>query len=75
MSYGHSRLRQPTRSAGDPLCAVELPAALAEAGIRRTAVIFVGRVLDPHTHPGVTDSYLYSHARMGKLRSDPGSVQ
>lgn len=53
----------------------ELPAALAEAGIRRTAVIFVGRVLDPHTHPGVTDSYLYSHARMGKLRSDPGSVQ
>ncbi|MGB3699499.1 MAG: precorrin-4 C(11)-methyltransferase [Gordonia sp. (in: high G+C Gram-positive bacteria)] len=52
-------------------CPLErLPAALAEAGITKTAVIFVGRVLDADAHPGVTDSYLYSHARMTKLRSD-----
>ncbi|MGV9711323.1 cobalt-precorrin-4/precorrin-4 C(11)-methyltransferase [Gordonia sp. NPDC003424] len=48
----------------------ELPAALAGAGIRKTAVIFVGRVLDAASHPAVTDSYLYSHARMTKLRTD-----
>lgn len=46
----------------------ELPQQLADHGIRRTAVIFVGRVLDPSsTTP--TDSYLYSQARMTKLRS------
>lgn len=44
----------------------ELPRALADAGIARTAVIFVGRVLD--AHPSATDSYLYSQARVGKLR-------
>ncbi|GAB90953.1 precorrin-4 C(11)-methyltransferase [Gordonia rhizosphera] len=49
----------------------ELPAALAGAGVRRTAVIFVGRVLDPTAHPAITDSYLYSQARMRKLRTDP----
>ncbi len=49
----------------------ELPAALAGAGIRRTAVIFVGRVLDPAAYPTITDSYLYSQARMRKLRTDP----
>lgn len=48
----------------------ELPAALDAAGIRRTAVIFVGRVLDAADHPNITDSYLYSTARMAKLRSD-----
>ncbi|GAC70274.1 cobalt-precorrin-4/precorrin-4 C(11)-methyltransferase [Gordonia soli] len=46
-----------------------LPEALSAHGIRRTAVIFVGRVLDPSVG-AVTDSYLYSHARMTKLRSD-----
>ncbi|MFW0785735.1 precorrin-4 C(11)-methyltransferase [Gordonia sp. CPCC 206044] len=46
----------------------ELPQALADAGIRKTAVIFVGKVLDPAAHPSVTDSYLYSEARMTKLR-------
>ncbi|HNP56344.1 MAG TPA: precorrin-4 C(11)-methyltransferase [Gordonia sp. (in: high G+C Gram-positive bacteria)] len=44
----------------------ELPQALASAGIVRTAVIFVGRVLD--SDPIATDSYLYSQARVGKLR-------
>lgn len=44
----------------------QLPARLADAGIVRTAVIFVGKVLD--AHPGATDSYLYSQARVGKLR-------
>ncbi|QKT07363.1 precorrin-4 C(11)-methyltransferase [Gordonia sp. X0973] len=44
----------------------ELPTALADAGIVRTAVIFVGRVLA--AHPGATDSYLYSQARVSKLR-------
>ncbi|MEE4025711.1 precorrin-4 C(11)-methyltransferase [Gordonia sp. PKS22-38] len=48
----------------------ELPGALEAAGIRRTAVIFVGRVLDPNVHPEVSDSYLYSEARMTKLRAD-----
>ena len=47
-----------------------LPEALATAGIRRTAVIFVGRVLDPDAQPTVTESYLYSQARMTKLRTD-----
>ncbi len=47
----------------------ELPRALAEAGITKTAVIFVGRVLDPRGGD-VLDSYLYSHARMSKLRRD-----
>lgn len=50
----------------------DLPASLAAAGIRRTAVIFVGSVLDAGAHPGVTDSYLYSQARMTKLRNDAG---
>ena len=49
-----------------------LPAALAGAGITKTAVIFVGRVLDPAAG-GVLDSYLYSHARMKKLRSGPSA--
>ncbi|MYR05603.1 precorrin-4 C(11)-methyltransferase [Gordonia sp. SID5947] len=48
----------------------DLPANLADAAIRRTAVIFVGRVLDPAAHPAVSDSYLYSEARMTKLRRD-----
>ncbi|AZG44432.1 precorrin-4 C(11)-methyltransferase [Gordonia insulae] len=52
-------------------CALtELPTALSEAGIRRTAVIFVGRVLDPNASTTVSDSYLYSEARMTKLRTD-----
>ncbi|MDL9935917.1 precorrin-4 C(11)-methyltransferase [Gordonia sp. ABSL1-1] len=52
-------------------CALDqLPAALAQAEITKTAVIFVGRILDAGTQPGVTDSYLYSQARMNKLRSD-----
>lgn len=49
----------------------ELPAALAAASITKTAVIFVGRVLD---HREGIDSYLYSHARMTKLRTDAGEV-
>ncbi|MGO3325853.1 cobalt-precorrin-4/precorrin-4 C(11)-methyltransferase [Gordonia sp. (in: high G+C Gram-positive bacteria)] len=49
---------------------VELPQALTEAGITKTAVIFVGRALDGAAHPALVDSYLYSHARMQKLRSD-----
>lgn len=50
-------------------CALsELPQQLDDHGIRRTAVIFVGKVLDPATSTP-TDSYLYSHARMTKLRS------
>lgn len=54
-------------------CALrELPEALAAEAIRKTAVIFVGKVLDPHSDPSVTDSYLYSRARMSKLRSEPG---
>jgi len=48
-----------------------LPEALDAAEIRKTAVIFVGRVLDAAAHPEVTDSYLYSHTRMTKLRKDP----
>lgn len=48
----------------------ELPAALEAAGITKTAVIFVGRVLDSDAATGVTDSYLYSQARMTKLRRD-----
>lgn len=48
----------------------ELPAELSATRITKTAVIFVGRVLDARTHPAVTDSYLYSHARMTKLRED-----
>lgn len=48
----------------------DLPMELSRAGIRRTAVIFVGRVLDPSAHPSVSDSYLYSTARMTKLRTD-----
>ncbi|GAA1480209.1 precorrin-4 C(11)-methyltransferase [Gordonia sinesedis] len=53
-------------------CALaDLPAALADADIRRTAVIFVGRVLDPDNGP-TTDSYLYSQARMTKLRTASG---
>ncbi len=50
-----------------------LPEAL-DAEIRKTAVIFVGRVLDAAAHPEVTDSYLYSHARVTKLRKDPQPV-
>ncbi len=43
----------------------DLPAALADAGIVRTAVIFVGRVLA--TDSKATDSYLYSQARVAKI--------
>ncbi|AFR49023.1 precorrin-4 C(11)-methyltransferase [Gordonia sp. KTR9] len=49
-----------------------LPETLDAADIRKTAVIFVGRVLDPSTSDA-TDSYLYSHARMTKLRADRDS--
>ena len=45
----------------------------ADHGIRRTAVIFVGHVLGPR-RSDVTDSYLYSHARMTKLRADRHST-
>ncbi len=48
----------------------ELATTLSANDIRRTAIIFVGRVLDPTLHPDLTDSYLYSQARMSKLRSD-----
>ncbi|MFJ6098561.1 precorrin-4 C(11)-methyltransferase [Williamsia muralis] len=49
-------------------CALrELPGRLAQADVRRTAVIFVGRVLAAEHFP---DSYLYSSARMTKLRDD-----
>lgn len=50
-----------------------LPEALGAADIRRTAVIFVGHVLGPR-RSDVTDSYLYSHARMTKLRADRHST-
>ncbi|NMO00005.1 precorrin-4 C(11)-methyltransferase [Gordonia sp. TBRC 11910] len=54
-------------------CALaDLPGVLDAVGVRRTAVIFVGRVLDAAAHPDVTDSYLYSQARMTKLRNDAG---
>ncbi|GAB32931.1 precorrin-4 C(11)-methyltransferase [Gordonia otitidis] len=46
----------------------ELAQQLADHGIRRTAVIFVGRVLDPTSAATPSDSYLYSQARMTKLR-------
>ena len=49
----------------------ELPERLFENGISRTAVIFVGRVLGSEP-PGRLDSYLYSQARMSKLRRDHG---
>jgi precorrin-4/cobalt-precorrin-4 C11-methyltransferase len=45
----------------------DLPTQLEENNIRRTAVIFVGRVLAAEQFP---DSYLYSSARMTKLRND-----
>lgn len=52
-------------------CALnELPERLAADGIRRTAVIFVGPVLEAGDRPDVTDSYLYSQARMTKLRNE-----
>ncbi|MEP9392420.1 SAM-dependent methyltransferase [Gordonia sp. VNQ95] len=52
-------------------CALsDLPEALVSRGIRRTAVIFVGAVLAAADSPGRLDSYLYSAARMTKLRSD-----
>lgn len=44
----------------------DLAAAVSDAGIVRTAVIFVGRVLDPGAF---AESYLYSAERMRKLRS------
>ena len=49
----------------------ELPAALAAESITKTAVIFVGRVLEPQGVDTITDSYLYSAARMTKLRNHP----
>lgn len=49
----------------------ELPDALAAASITKTAVIFVGRVLEPQGVQTITDSYLYSAARMTKLRNHP----
>lgn len=45
----------------------ELPAQLRAHNISRTAVIFVGQVLAVEQFP---DSYLYSSARMTKLRND-----
>lgn len=48
----------------------DLPDALARAEIRRTAVIFVGPILSVGDGPSATDSYLYSQARMNKLRAD-----
>ncbi|GAA4661825.1 precorrin-4 C(11)-methyltransferase [Gordonia humi] len=48
----------------------DLPAALADAGITKTAVILVGRALDGAAHPDLVDSYLYSQARMTKLRGN-----
>lgn len=45
----------------------ELPDHLRAHGISRTAVIFVGQVLAAEQFP---DSYLYSSARMTKLRND-----
>lgn len=45
----------------------ELPQRLRAHDIVRTAVIFVGRVLAAEQFP---DSYLYSSARMTKLRND-----
>ncbi|MCF8610586.1 SAM-dependent methyltransferase [Gordonia sp. HY285] len=47
----------------------DLPHSLADAGITKTAVIFVGAALDGAAHPALVDSYLYSHARMSKLRT------
>ncbi|WP_026917947.1 precorrin-4 C(11)-methyltransferase [Gordonia shandongensis] len=46
----------------------ELPDRLAAEGITRTAVIFVGRVVEADGQPDAVDSYLYSHARIAKLR-------
>lgn len=46
----------------------DLPVALARADIRKTAVIFVGNALSTE-HPDRQDSYLYSKARMTKLRN------
>lgn len=48
----------------------DLVQSLAGAGIVRTAVIFVGRVLEARDDADRIDSYLYSHARMTKLRND-----
>ncbi|MFT3662389.1 MAG: SAM-dependent methyltransferase [Gordonia sp. (in: high G+C Gram-positive bacteria)] len=48
----------------------DLPDALGAAGITKTAVIFVGRVLAPEASSEALESYLYSHARMRKLRTD-----
>jgi len=45
-----------------------LPASLADSDIRRTAVIFVGTALAAE-QPDRVDSYLYSMARMAKLRN------
>ncbi|WP_328857946.1 precorrin-4 C(11)-methyltransferase [Williamsia herbipolensis] len=45
----------------------DLAARTAEAGIVRTAVVFVGRVL---AASGFPDSYLYSQARMTKVAGD-----
>lgn len=47
----------------------QLPAQMQAAGIVRTAVIFVGRVLAAGEF---SDSYLYSQARMTKLRAESG---
>jgi precorrin-4/cobalt-precorrin-4 C11-methyltransferase len=44
-----------------------LPDSLRSNNIVRTAVIFIGDVLAAEQFP---DSYLYSAARMTKLRSD-----
>ncbi|GAB18480.1 precorrin-4 C11-methyltransferase [Gordonia effusa NBRC 100432] len=48
----------------------ELASTLAASSITRTAVIFIGPVLDAAEHPDATNSYLYSQARMSKLRAD-----
>lgn len=66
VAYASQECQQIVRA---PLAA--LPAALAAAGITKTAVIFAGPVLDAEQHPAAIDSYLYSQARMTKLRRDP----
>lgn len=50
----------------------DLAGALTEAGIVRTAVIFVGKVLAAEQFD---DSYLYSKARMTKLRAPRATPQ
>ncbi|WP_132994291.1 cobalt-precorrin-4/precorrin-4 C(11)-methyltransferase [Gordonia zhaorongruii] len=48
--------------------------ALQDAGISKTAVIFVGQALAGLDHPGLVESYLYSHERMAKIREPRSGV-